>query len=107
MELDGLDAPTPGGSALDDEEEEEEPVELDEDDLDPINSGAVTPAVVVKKSSQFTKRKETKVSAVAWGLQAPGRELTCSFKADDQGSDVHHHRRRDYARGRRSRGGQD
>ena len=56
----------------DEEEEEEEPVELDEDDLDPINSGAVTPAVVVKKSSQFTKRKETKASSGAMGTAAGG-----------------------------------
>lgn len=59
----GFDAATPR-SAFDDDE----PQELDPSDLDPINSGAVTPAVVeaaapVKRSKalNFLKKKETKV----------------------------------------------
>lgn len=53
---------TPAGS------EGDEPAELDMDDMDPINSGAVTPALVpeaapVKRSKalNFLKKKETKV----------------------------------------------
>lgn len=60
-----------GGEEEGENEEDPEPVELDVDDMDPINSGAVTPAVgapvvVVKpgKRAQFAKRKETKVGCL-------------------------------------------
>lgn len=67
MDVDGEDG-TPVGSGG--EDDEEDPQSLDEDDMDPINSGAVTPGVGAAPSAaggktglgQFTKRKETKVS---------------------------------------------
>jgi hypothetical protein len=86
-----FDADTPGGgSGFDDDE----PAELDDDDMDPINSGAVTPAVPVvpekrSKALNFLKKKETKVRRgvlMWWRREAePLEDYT-----DDQGSDVHY-----------------
>lgn len=67
-EEEGIGGATPGAATGDDDEEE--PQELDSD-LDPINSGVVTPAAVPaavptlekkNKALNFLKKKETKVS---------------------------------------------
>lgn len=68
MDVDDEDG-TPAGSGA--EDEEEDPQSLDEDDMDPINSGAVTPGVGAAPTAaggktglgQFSKRKETKVGS--------------------------------------------
>lgn len=65
----GFDAPTPGGASATDNDE---PQELDFLHMDPINSGAVTPAVLEppkpSKATNFTKKKETKVRLLTFCL---------------------------------------
>lgn len=91
--------------------DEPEPVELGSD-VDPINSGAVTPGLVPvvqtpteKARSQFApRRKETKVGAL---LGSGGGGKLTEQVAGHQGPDLHRDRRRDPARGRPARRGQD
>lgn len=68
-----FDAPTPGAASATDNDE---PQELDFLHMDPINSGAVTPAVLEppkpSKAANFLKKKETKVRLLSLCLQREG-----------------------------------
>lgn len=88
LDPDAFDGSTPavsGGSGDEEEgEDEEEPADLLEDEMDPINSGAVTPALPAGdvpapkkgKHAQFIKRKETKVVRF-WFIQDPEKQDEC------------------------------